>query len=151
MKQKTIGVLLVIALVASLCVVAAAPATVGAQTGVTNVDFANSPNTANYAAQWNIGLTTSAPGGALAGGTGVINIKFPPECDMPTTIKREYVTVNITIRRTNTQNIKLTNNDNENAVKYNIHDINFASKTDISPLTIGRYGFERVSDSISVA
>lgn len=54
------------------------------------------------------------------------------------------------MRTINALNIILTSNDKENAAMYKIRDTTNASKREISPRIIGRYGFDILSALMSV-
>lgn len=82
MKYKTFSVMMILALVSSLCVIMTMPSPAGA-----NVDTPSataSPNTAGSTAQWAVSFSPSATGTLTAGDT--VTIEFPSAVTVPTSI-----------------------------------------------------------------
>ena len=82
MKYKTFSVMMILALVSSLCIIMTMPSPAGADVSTPSVSV--SPDTAGSAAQWAITFSPSATGTITPGDT--VTIEFPSSVTVPTSI-----------------------------------------------------------------
>jgi|GEM_PF-1580176 len=102
MKYRVFSILMVVVMVASLCVITAAPAGAGPGDAVTLTDVTITPTLtewtgvnmpmANKTSRYSITFTTSASG-ALTAGQDEIIITFPDEFQLPESIDADYIYV----------------------------------------------------------